>query len=113
MQQPREFSPDFVTKMQNRMDVSYAKYGPIRDAFPTKINAIESCEKRIDQYHKTGNTEWLVDAANFLMIEFMLPAHPKAHFRATDSNESPGRFSHQEGETDLQNKDLKPIEGPD
>jgi len=24
------------------------------------------------------------------MMEFMYPQHPKAHFRATDSNESPG-----------------------
>lgn len=38
-----------------------------------------------------GNTEYLVDAANFLMIEFMHPAHPKAHYRATDKEGSPGR----------------------
>lgn len=31
------------------------------------------------------NTEYLLDAANYLMFEFMYPQHPKAHFRATDS----------------------------
>jgi hypothetical protein len=38
-----------------------------------------------------GNAEYLVDAANFLMIEFMHPAHPAAHYRATDASGSPGR----------------------
>jgi hypothetical protein len=27
------------------------------------------------------------------MLEFMLPRHPRAHFRATDSGESPGRVA--------------------
>lgn len=32
-----------------------------------------------------------MDVANFAMIEFMLPRHPDAHYRPTDSHESPGR----------------------
>lgn len=40
-----------------------------------------------------GNAEYLVDAANMLMIEFMHPAHPKAHYTATDSAGSPGRVA--------------------
>lgn len=40
-----------------------------------------------------GNTEYLVDAANFLMIEFMHPAHLVAHFKATDNTGSPGRVA--------------------
>ena len=35
---------------------------------------------------------WL--GVQFLMIEFMLPLHPKAHFRPTDGAESPGRVPH-------------------
>lgn len=86
-----DWSDEFVMRMQNRMVVSYAKYGPIRDAFPKKINAIESLQKRLDKYLETGNTEWLVDAANFALIEYLCPSHPNAHFRATDSDESIGR----------------------
>ncbi len=90
-----EFSEDFVIKMKNRMVASFYKYGPLignakRKDPETRIDEIGSLEKRLELYKETGNTEWLVDAANFAMIEYMYPQHPKAHFRATDSGESPG-----------------------
>lgn len=86
-----EFSTDFVQKMKNRMLVSYMKYGAIKDAYPEKVDAVASLKLRLDKYAETGNTEWLVDAANFAMIEFMHPRHQDAHFRGTDAGESPGR----------------------
>jgi len=46
---------------------------------------------RMRKYAETGNTEWLIDAANFAMIEFMHPRHPHAHFTGTDDDASPGR----------------------
>lgn len=103
-----EFSEPFVKGMKDRMAVSYFKYGKVADAYPHKVNAIESLHKRLDRYLETGNTEWLMDVANFAMIEFMHPAHPEAHFRATDSNESPGRAAYDtqfEG-TQKDNKEL-------
>jgi hypothetical protein len=54
------------------------------------VDAIASLKKRLKKYEETGNTEWLVDIANFAMIEYMYPQHEQAHFRATDSHESPG-----------------------
>lgn len=86
-----EYSKKFIDGMLNRMGVSFHKYGPVSEAYPDKVNAIESLRKRLDRYAKDGNTEWLMDVANFAMIEFMHPAHSKAHYRATDSRESPGR----------------------
>lgn len=103
-----EFSEQFTKGMRDRMAVSYFKYGKVADAYPHKVNAIESLHKRLDRYLETGNTEWLMDVANFAMIEFMHPAHPEAHFRATDSNESPGRAAYDtqfEG-TQKDNKEL-------
>ena len=91
---PSEFSDEFVRLMKNRMAVSYHKYGAIADAYPHRVSALKSLEARLQQYHETGNTEWLVDAANFAMIEFMLPSHPDATFVATDSDASPGREWH-------------------
>lgn len=41
-------------------------------------------------YRKTGNTEYLTDAANYLMFEFMYPSVPNAYFKATESKESAG-----------------------
>lgn len=92
-----EFSEEFVERMRARMGMAYYKYGPIRDAYPHKVSALQSLRKRLDRYEETGNTEWLVDAANFAMIEYMLPAHKNAHFRATDATESPGRAAYDTG----------------
>lgn len=86
-----EFSEKFVQGMANRMMVSYCKYGAVAEAYPARVDAIASLKKRLDKYAETGNTEWLMDVANFAMIEFMHPRHDSAHFVATDSDKSPGR----------------------
>jgi hypothetical protein len=86
-----EFSERFVQGMRDRMGVSYFKYGPVAAAYPSRVDAIESLKRRLDKYAEDGNAEWLMDVANFAMIEFMHPRHAGAHFRATDSDESPGR----------------------
>ena len=94
-----EFSGEFVQGMADRMAVSFCKYGRVAEAYPSRVDAIASLRKRLERYEETGNTEWLMDVANFAMIEFMRPRHPKAHFRPTDSKESPGRKWH--GEVDF------------
>ena len=91
-----EFSQKFVQGMADRMAVSYAKYGRVSEAYPSRVDAVASLKARLDKYAATGNTEWLMDVANFAMIEFMHPRHEKAHYRPTDSKESPGRVWHGE-----------------
>lgn len=86
-----EYSDKFDELRRNRVEVSFYKYGPAKDNFSTgNVNAIATLEKCIEKYNSTGNTEYLCDAANYAMFEFMYPQHPKAHFRATDSGESAG-----------------------
>ena len=86
-----EFSEVFVSGMRDRMAVSYFKYGACAEAFPHKTQAHRSVAIRLQRYLDTGNTEWLIDVANFAMIEYMHPSVEGAHFRPTDSDESPGR----------------------
>jgi hypothetical protein len=86
-----EFSDHFVHLMMNRMGMSYYKYGPCHRAFPKLVDALATMEKYVELYKQTGNRERLVDAANYLMIEFMYPRHPDAHFTPTESKDSPGR----------------------
>src|ERR1700728_2483268 len=88
-----EYDKFFLQGMLDRMSVSYHKYGPVSDGYPDRIDALESLRLRIDQYVQTKNTEFLIDAANFCMIEFMHPRPPGAHYEATDSNASPGRIT--------------------
>lgn len=79
-----------VQGMANRMAVSEHKYGVARDTIPSQRVALDSLQARIDLYWETGNTEWLLDAANMCVLEAIYPSHSEAHFRATDSDESPG-----------------------
>ena len=83
-----EFSESFVKAMKNRMVVSFHKYGPIVEAFG-RIDWLESLQQRILKYMETGNSEYLVDVANFAMIQFMQDGPAK--FKPTDSSGSPGR----------------------
>lgn len=86
-----QVSVEFLRGMASRMAMSFEKYGDLRDAYPHKLDALASSELRVQRYRDTGNTEYLMDAANFLMIEFMAPRHRDAHFKAEDSSASPGR----------------------
>lgn len=86
-----EFCEKFVQGMANRMGMSFFKYGLAAKAYPEKVDAIASLKIRLAKYEETGNTEYLLDVGNFAMIEYMLPRHPKAHFKAEDSAQSPGR----------------------
>lgn len=86
-----EYSPKFDEIRKHMMVTSFYKYGPLKFNSENVLDDnIKSLEKRLTKYKETGNTEFLADVANFAMIEFMYPQHEKAHYRATDSKESPG-----------------------
>lgn len=87
----QEYSSRFDQLRRNRVETSYYKYGSARKNFATgNVQALPTMERCIEKYNSTGNTEYLLDAANYLMFEFMYPQHPKAHYRATESMESAG-----------------------
>lgn len=75
--------------MVNRMVHSYYKHPYLSARFPDSVDAIGCVNARINHYHKTGNTEMLIDAANYCIIEYALPHHPDAHFKALEPQESP------------------------
>ena len=86
-----DYSEKFDELRKHRVELSRLKYGHAKKNFATgNVNAIETMRLCLDKYFYTGNTEYLCDAANYLMFEFMWPQNPKAHFRATDSSESAG-----------------------
>ncbi len=87
---PREDYWAAIQMMANRMAVSEQKYGVLEINYPGPGNSLASLIERLGKYDDTGNTEWLLDVANQAVIEFLFPSHALAHFRATDSDESPG-----------------------
>lgn len=87
-----EFDPKFVVRMVNAMMVSFHKYGRVADAYPLKFDAASDVRARMAKYRETANKHFLVDAANFAMIEAM---HPKltSDWGTNDAADSPGRTS--------------------
>lgn len=88
---PLEYSDEFDRLRQNRVAVSFHKYGSAKINFGQGlVNAIKSHDLCVKKYLETGNTEYLCDAANYLMFEYMYPQIKNAYFKATDSRESAG-----------------------
>ena len=86
----REYSEQFDKERKYRVEVSYHKYGPARKNFGGgRVDAIKTAELCLEAFKKDGNTEHLIDAANYLMFQFMYP-YPGESFRPTDSKESVG-----------------------
>lgn len=86
-----DFSPDFVAKMVRAMMISHRKYGFVRDAYPNKMDAMADIFTRRGKYRESGNLWFMVDVANFAMIESMQPGHAEAHWGRNDADNSPGR----------------------
>ena len=85
-----EYSEQFDKERKYRVEISYHKYGPARKNFAGgRVDAIKTAELCLDAFKKDGNTEHLIDAANYLMFRFMYP-YPGESFRPTDSKESVG-----------------------
>ena len=86
-----EYSEEFDAFRKNRIKTSYHKYGSAKINFGEKlVEALPTANLCIEKYKSTGNTEYLLDAANYLMFEYMYPQQEGAFFKATGSNESAG-----------------------
>lgn len=86
----RDFSEEFVNKMRNAIEMSHYKYGWMSNTYPELAQAVKCIQERLDLYNETHNTEYLVDIANFAMIEYKHPSYEDAKYTPTDSNKSPG-----------------------
>lgn len=86
----KEYSNEFDTLRKNRITVAFYKYGPSRRNFGEgRVDALKTAELCLDAFKKDGNTEHLVDAANYLMFRYMYPM-PGEYFKGTDSSGSVG-----------------------
>lgn len=84
-----EYNVEFLQGMLNRKSVSYLKYGAM-EVNSKFVDEVACMQERLQRYLDTGNTEWLMDVANFAMILFSHPDHDTAHYRPTSAEESPG-----------------------
>ena len=82
-----EYSERFDKLRKDAMETSFYKYGPNKKDYSEYkcMDAIANLKKRLQAYEETGNTEFLIDVANFAMIEFMYPQKEGAYYKPTDS----------------------------
>ena len=85
-----EYSVKFDELRKNRVETSFFKYGPAKKNFGEgRVDAIKTLELCLEKFKKTGNTEYLLDVANYAMFRYMFP-FPGEYFKATGSSESAG-----------------------
>jgi len=79
-----EMDWQFLAEMGYGMIMGYFRYGP---AEASKLQNLSEARKRLDRYEKTGNQEYLRDAANFIMQERRRPSIEGVHFTPVDDGE--------------------------
>ena len=86
----RDFSEVFILKMKNAIEMSHYKYGWASKTYPELAQAIKCVQERLDMYEKTHNKDFLIDIANFAMLEYLYPSYEDSKYVPTDSKDSPG-----------------------
>lgn len=79
-----EWSSQFETFMRNRLIMGAIRYGKLHKPGKPIYDRVESIHKRLQLYQETGNQEYLVDIANFALLEFEEGKHPLKHFSSVD-----------------------------
>ena len=79
----QECSDGFCEMMDNRLVMGVMRYGPMKRKV-AHFADLKKAMTRLDSYNLTGNTELLVDAANYLRAEFNRSQHPNRHFHSVD-----------------------------
>jgi hypothetical protein len=83
-----EWSPRFEELMRNRLLMGAFRYGLLEEKrkIGRKWDLVGAIEEKMKLYKDTGNTEYLVDIANYCLLEFECGFHPNKHFRALDDH---------------------------
>lgn len=82
--QRTEWSPEFESLMRRRLIFGAYRYGRLGDPKRPRWKWAQYAQTKIHAYEETGNLEFLVDAANLVMVEFVDGRHPLRHWYAVD-----------------------------
>lgn len=83
-----EWSSEFEQLMRNRLLMGALRYGTLEQKRKKKKqwDLLGALKSKAEGYARTGNTEYLVDAANYCLLAFELDKHPNKHFKALDDH---------------------------
>ena len=82
-----EWSHDFEDLQRHRLIMGALRYGRLNAPNKPDWDRPPDIIRRIQAYQKTGNLEFLVDAANLCMLEFEEGKHPDRHFISHDDSQ--------------------------
>jgi hypothetical protein len=91
---PRDVKPfaQFFQKQLNRLVVGYFRYeAKGAPASSEKPKFAKRARMELSAYAKTGNTEHLINAANYCSLEYGRPSHARAHFDANVESATRGK----------------------
>ena len=74
------FDSNFIELMKNRIGMGRLRYG----SKTSNYRHVAGAKKALAMYLSTGNKEFLVDAANYCMLEFGHPSIEGSYFKAVD-----------------------------
>ena len=66
-----EWDLEFEMYMRNRLVMGSFRYGLIAEQDLNKYDIVKECRRRLDLYEETNNLEYLVDAGNMTLLEFV------------------------------------------
>ena len=81
-----EWSTAFEQHMRNRLLMGAFRYRMFCEPENWRYDFVLGIAKKVRLYQESGNTEHLVDVANYALLEFVQPKHPDAHWRAEDDH---------------------------
>ena len=95
--QRTEWSPTFEQLMRNRLIMGALRYGTLEEKRhrPVPYDLIGAIKSKIELYDRTGNLEYMVDIANYCLLEFELGDHPTRHFEALDNHHNHCKYKQQ------------------
>lgn len=83
-----QWSSKFEELMRNRLIMGALRYGNVLGTVDkSKYDLVHSIERRVRLYKESDNAEYLVDIANYALLEFVNESHPKFHFEMIDDGE--------------------------
>jgi len=83
-----EWSPRFEALMRNRLLMGALRYGTLEQKRHRKApyDLMGAIKEKLRLHDETGNDEYLVDIANYCLLEFEIGHHPNKHFHALDKH---------------------------
>lgn len=66
-----EWDPEFERLMRNRLIMGVFRYGLLKDKHTQGHLIVDAMLRVIEKYRKTGNLEFLVDLANYSLLEYV------------------------------------------